>query len=638
MSDVASLGVVVTQKGIRQTDDALERLARTGRRTEQEVDRLQDSFHELSRQAAANDSAMRAARGGTSRFGQAAQQAGYQIGDFATQVASGQSALVAFTQQGTQLLGFFGPGGAVLGAVLAIAGAIGVAFANGAFDGAQATESLEDALDGLDKITTTTAEGVNILTKEIAKLAQTNEKAAKLQIALGIAEAETVVRQSISTFSEFTETYDSFVDNFGFSSDDLEDAAAQLRGIQAAGLDAISVLQGNVKTQGGIFVAAPDLKNVIAELNDEFGLSAQQGTRLLDTFFAFDRTPTAENFEKLSTTVQNLAVETDFANSTFTRFAANTLKTAQQIEDAEQRAEYLRNAMGNLGDVAEQSLATVDKVAERAQRAREQELSQIDSTAEGILAGLQTRQEQELSNVQDQIVSLGEARDNQLISEQTFQQASNQLWSNYYANIDEAAQVSAKRRKQLEDQAKAATLTSIQGGLSALQEMFGKSNALSQAAFVAQQGIAAANVFINGEVAASKALAELGPVAGPAAAAAITVATGVSIGAILAQTVAGLSRAQGGEVPAGAPVLVGERGPEVVRFDQPSNVVPNSGLQGAGKLGSVIINQNIAVNGNGDDQLREAMRQAASEGAQQGYQAVLQDFRSNGSIRRSSRA
>jgi hypothetical protein len=48
------------------------------------------------------------------------QQAGYQVGDFAVQVQGGQSALVAFSQQGSQLLGIFGPMGAVMGAVLSV--------------------------------------------------------------------------------------------------------------------------------------------------------------------------------------------------------------------------------------------------------------------------------------------------------------------------------------------------------------------------------------------------------------------------------------------------------------------------------------------------------------------------------------
>lgn len=48
------------------------------------------------------------------------QQAGYQVGDFAVQVQGGTSAITAFTQQGTQMLGVFGAWGAIAGAVLAV--------------------------------------------------------------------------------------------------------------------------------------------------------------------------------------------------------------------------------------------------------------------------------------------------------------------------------------------------------------------------------------------------------------------------------------------------------------------------------------------------------------------------------------
>ena len=47
-------------------------------------------------------------------------QAGYQIQDFAVQVQGGTSALTALSQQGSQLLGVFGPTGAIAGAVLTV--------------------------------------------------------------------------------------------------------------------------------------------------------------------------------------------------------------------------------------------------------------------------------------------------------------------------------------------------------------------------------------------------------------------------------------------------------------------------------------------------------------------------------------
>lgn len=54
------------------------------------------------------------------RFGSVAQQAGFQVADFATQVQAGTSASIAFAQQGSQLLGMFGAWGAAAGAAVAI--------------------------------------------------------------------------------------------------------------------------------------------------------------------------------------------------------------------------------------------------------------------------------------------------------------------------------------------------------------------------------------------------------------------------------------------------------------------------------------------------------------------------------------
>lgn len=56
----------------------------------------------------------------------ALQQAGYQVGDFAVQLANGTNGLQAFGQQAPQLLQVFGPIGAVIGAAVAVVAAFGV--------------------------------------------------------------------------------------------------------------------------------------------------------------------------------------------------------------------------------------------------------------------------------------------------------------------------------------------------------------------------------------------------------------------------------------------------------------------------------------------------------------------------------
>ena len=55
------------------------------------------------------------------------QQLGFQLGDFATQIAGGQSAMLAFVQQGGQVLQFFGVFGAVAAAALAVFGSLFIA-------------------------------------------------------------------------------------------------------------------------------------------------------------------------------------------------------------------------------------------------------------------------------------------------------------------------------------------------------------------------------------------------------------------------------------------------------------------------------------------------------------------------------
>lgn len=66
---------------------------------------------------------------GMRHFELGVQQAGYQVGDFFVQIASGTNPMVAFSQQASQLAGFFaGPWGAAIGAGIAIFGALYVAF------------------------------------------------------------------------------------------------------------------------------------------------------------------------------------------------------------------------------------------------------------------------------------------------------------------------------------------------------------------------------------------------------------------------------------------------------------------------------------------------------------------------------
>ena len=84
---------------------------------------------------------------GMRRFELFAQQAGYQVGDFAVQVQSGTNVAVAFGQQASQLLGFLGPKGAVAGAGIAIA----TGFLAPLLNSKDATRDLNEELEELER-------------------------------------------------------------------------------------------------------------------------------------------------------------------------------------------------------------------------------------------------------------------------------------------------------------------------------------------------------------------------------------------------------------------------------------------------------------------------------------------------------
>lgn len=88
-----------------------------------------------------------------SRFGVVAQQAGYQVQDFAVQVQGGQSALVALGQQGSQLLGVFGVGGAIAGAVLTVGTLVARMYNVGEStkDAKKEAEELKKEYEGIDE-------------------------------------------------------------------------------------------------------------------------------------------------------------------------------------------------------------------------------------------------------------------------------------------------------------------------------------------------------------------------------------------------------------------------------------------------------------------------------------------------------
>ena len=120
------------------------------------------------------------AKGVSSGFRSSMQQAGYQIQDFIVQVQGGQSALVAFSQQGSQLAGAFGPGGAIVGALIALGTVVAGTLISSLNGGKSAMDALKDAAERMNDVISVSSQGIAALSDKYANLARVNVTAATL--------------------------------------------------------------------------------------------------------------------------------------------------------------------------------------------------------------------------------------------------------------------------------------------------------------------------------------------------------------------------------------------------------------------------------------------------------------------------
>ena len=136
------------------------------------------------------------------RFGAVGmQQVGYQVQDFAVQVQGGTSAMVALGQQGSQLLGIFGPAGAIAGMILAIGTGLAGAFmaAKKASDTSlSAMEMYKSALDSLKEKTLSLKEENYALANSIDDIGEASARRALEELRARKAELQSEMEAKVA--------------------------------------------------------------------------------------------------------------------------------------------------------------------------------------------------------------------------------------------------------------------------------------------------------------------------------------------------------------------------------------------------------------------------------------------------------
>lgn len=250
-----------------------------------------------------------------------AQQAGYQIQDLVVQMQGGTSAFVAIGQQGSQLAGAFGPGGAVLGAIIALASAAGGVLYKSLGNARASTEELKTAQDSLKKVLDQTSSGAYETSDALAQLVLSGASAAE-QAAL-IASANQGLRTQ------------------------MKDAALAVK----EATDATSTwTYGNaVGAQHALELgeSTSSLTGFLGNLADKFGLSAEEATKLTPLLAAVQKNASPDNIRALGAETANLAEKHGDQNAALVTLNGTLQNWITLSRNAENSQKALADAQAN---------------------------------------------------------------------------------------------------------------------------------------------------------------------------------------------------------------------------------------------------------------------------------------------------
>lgn len=269
-----------------------------------------------------------------SSLNNAMRQGGYQIQDFVVQVQSGQSALVALSQQGSQLLSVFGSGGAVAGALLTIGTVIVGSLIAGMDNATVSTKALTAAQQRLADIFQLSANGVVVLSDKFATLAKQSENAARAQLTMALIDANNIIKASVQGVNELG-------DALGSWKAPLSAAISQLDTLKARGIDVNATLKNLGGTYEGNILGLNQLNQVVKSLADEFGISAEDALKLVEALAAVRKNANPETIAELRDLTVDLSQKYGYANKSLSEL---TGKVGEYSISADQAAESTKLA------------------------------------------------------------------------------------------------------------------------------------------------------------------------------------------------------------------------------------------------------------------------------------------------------
>lgn len=297
---------------------------------------------------------------GTGNWKTSMQQAGYQVQDFIVQVQGGQSALVAFAQQGSQLAGAFGPGGAVVGAIIALSSVLAGVLITSLNGGKNAMDALKSAAETMDKVITISQNGVAALSDKYAALAQTNiavatlmKKQAELELQAALSNVSKEVQKASSDFISFGDSlmsslgggyasvklFNDYLSTLNITTNDFSEAWKQAA---ASGQAGQSTMNSMVAT--------------VAALSTKFDISDQKAFEFAKQLSDIAKTPTDEKLKALVVTLQDVGNGQSSGAAKAREYAKSLLTIMETSTDATSRLKALKEMTDSLTSSQDKAL------------------------------------------------------------------------------------------------------------------------------------------------------------------------------------------------------------------------------------------------------------------------------------------
>ncbi|HCD4326839.1 TPA: tail protein (tape measure) [Klebsiella pneumoniae] len=231
------------------------------------------------------------------------QQAGYQIQDFIVQVQGGQSALVAFSQQGSQLAGAFGPGGAIVGALIALGTVVAGTLISSLNGGKSAMDALKDAAERMNDVISVSTQGIAALSDKYANLARVNATAATLlrnQAAIEYNQAISKIPKAIGDAADsFLSFGDKAISAFGGGYASIDGFNDRLKSLNITTDDYKSAMNQAYGAGQAFSATANSIGNTVGAVASRLGISEEAAFGLTKQLADLSDNPSPEALQTL---------------------------------------------------------------------------------------------------------------------------------------------------------------------------------------------------------------------------------------------------------------------------------------------------------------------------------------------------